>query len=429
MTEAPHRGLRDRQNGLQSEGMLQANPTMTDNTTDTALLTAIFDAAVDAIIVSDDQGHITRANKAAQQMFGYTETELMGPNVAMLMPQTMAVRHAKFISDHITTGEKRIIDIGREVEGLRKDGTVFPLHLSVGRATVGGETVFIAILHDLSQRKATEEALSRSQRLDAIGQMTGGIAHDFNNLLTVVIGNLELLQMRVKDDKVGALLNDALEAADLGADLTSRLLVFARNSMLSPEPCNLNEVCAASLSILERTLGANYQIETRFNEDIAKVFVDPTQLQTSIMNIVLNAKDAMGGRGRIRVAERRILQTGPRETLSGEPLVQALAPTAFGQPHPLRRAAEAPGGVERPRGGTLRRRRGSALGSRVAQVSARAVRPGTRRLGRALHPMERPPGRMTAGGRLRLRAAMPGRPPPCPATPRHRRSRCRRRQP
>ena len=272
---------------------------MPEQPPDSNLLSAIFDAAVDAIIVSDKRGQITQANNAAVALFGYDLDELTSRNVRVLMPETMAERHDSFISNHIETGEKKIIDIGREVEGLRKDGTVFPLHLSVGRAVVDRELLFIAILHDLSYRKSTEEALARSQRLDAIGQMTGGIAHDFNNLLTVVIGNLELLQMRKDDETANELVTDALEAAEMGADLTSQLMVFARKSILRPEPLDLNEACQKSLAILRRTLGANYDIQTRLEYGIAQVEIDPTQLQSAIVNMAINAKDAMPGGGKL----------------------------------------------------------------------------------------------------------------------------------
>jgi len=272
---------------------------MTERSPDSNLLSAIFDAAVDAIIVSDKTGMITQANTAAVGLFGYDLAELTTLNVRALMPGPMADQHDGFIASHIETGEKKIIDIGREVEGLHRDGTVFPLHLSVGRAVVDGELLFFAILHDLSYRKTTEEALARSQRLDAIGQMTGGIAHDFNNLLTVVIGNLELLEMRLGDTSDAALLTDALEAAELGADLTSQLMVFARKSILKPEPLNLNDLCQKSLAILRRTLGATYDIQTRFSQNLAMVEVDPTQLQSAIVNMAINAKDAMPEGGKL----------------------------------------------------------------------------------------------------------------------------------
>ena len=152
---------------------------MTDTARDSAILRAILGAAVDAMIVSDQRGTILRANAAAGAMFGIEVADMPGQSVNILMPQALAVLHDGFMTHHMKTGEKRIIGKGRDVEGQRRDGTVFPLHLSVGSAQVDGQWVFIAILHDLTHRKATEEALARSQRLDAIGQLTGGIAHDF----------------------------------------------------------------------------------------------------------------------------------------------------------------------------------------------------------------------------------------------------------
>ena len=146
------------------------------------LFDALMEAAVDAIIVSDAKGTMIRANKAASLLFGHEIDEMVGRAVNMLMPEALAVLHDGFINHHIETGEKRIIGLGRDVEGLRKDGSVFPLHLSVGNTSVAGERFFIGILHDLTERRAAQDALARSQRLDAIGQLTGGIAHDFNNL-------------------------------------------------------------------------------------------------------------------------------------------------------------------------------------------------------------------------------------------------------
>ena len=267
-----------------------------------AVLKAIMDAAVDAVVVSDRVGKILSVNPAAIKMFQHTANEMQGHNVRILMPDALAHLHDGFMSDHMTTGEKRIIGLGREVEGKRKDGTVFPLHLSVGRAGPDGNEIFIGIMHDLTQRKSTEAALSRSQRLDAIGQMTGGIAHDFNNILTIVTGNLELLEMRNKDDRQTALIRDALEAAELGADLTHRLLMFARRTTLHPVKSDLSAICLEALHLLERTLGATYRISTDFAADADPVMIDPTQLQSALMNLALNARDAMPNGGELIVS-------------------------------------------------------------------------------------------------------------------------------
>ncbi|CAN0603142.1 unnamed protein product, partial [Ectocarpus sp. 12 AP-2014] len=151
------------------------------------LLHGLLEAAVDAIIIADAKGQIVQANPSASLLFEYATEDMIGQSVNLLMPAAMANLHDGFMSHHIKTGETSIIGTGREVEGQRKDGSVFPLHLSVGHAEIDGKRMFIGILHDMTQRNATEAALARSQRLDAIGQMTGGIAHDFNNMLTVVI--------------------------------------------------------------------------------------------------------------------------------------------------------------------------------------------------------------------------------------------------
>lgn len=269
---------------------------------DSAILSAILDAAVDAIIVSDQAGTILRANAAAGEMFLQSTDDMAGQTVNTLMPAALAASHDGYMSHYLETGEKRIIGIGREVEGLRSDGSVFPLHLSVGKTEVDGQKLFVGILHDLTRRKAAEDALARSQRLDAIGQMTGGIAHDFNNLLTVVIGNLELMQMRGADARQQPLIADALDAAELGAELTARLLVFARKSNLKPVKADLRALCEETLAILKRTLGANYRIKTDFPEKEYIVLIDPVQLQSALMNLALNARDAMAGQGELLVS-------------------------------------------------------------------------------------------------------------------------------
>jgi len=270
------------------------------------VLGGVLDAAVDAIILADRHGIITRVNRATQTLFGHAARELLGKSVNVLMPDAFAQLHDGFMQHHLTTGEKNIIDIGRDVEGLRKDGTVFPLHLSVGRAMVDGDITFIGILHDLTARKATQEALARSQRLDAIGQMTGGISHDFNNLLTIIIGNLELLALRVDAPKAAQMLKDALEAAEMGAELTAQLMVFAKRADLRPAVLDLNDACTSSLSLLKRTVGEAVRITTAFDPGIALIQADATQLHTAIANLALNAADAMPGGGSLTLSTENI---------------------------------------------------------------------------------------------------------------------------
>lgn len=267
-----------------------------------ALLGAVLEAAVDAIVVSDERGEIVNVNPAACRMFQHERNTLIGRNVSVLMPDAMAALHDGFMKRHLETGEKRIIGIGRDVQGLRQDGSVFPLHLSVGKTRVDGKHMFVAILHDLTDRVATQNALFRSQRLDAVGQMTGGIAHDFNNLLTVIIGNLELMEGHGPVPAMAELIDDALDAAEMGAELTKRLMVFARKSDLRPVEADLRALCEDALAILMRTLGAGMRVTTQFAPTTRRVLVDPVQLQSALVNLALNARDAMNDAGELLIS-------------------------------------------------------------------------------------------------------------------------------
>jgi PAS domain S-box-containing protein len=219
------------------------------------LLGAILEAAVHGIVVSDAAGVIVRANTAAARLFGYQAADLLGQPVDHLMPESERPRHSGAMARYLRTGEARIIGTGRDVEGLRADGSRFPLHLSVGHARIDGRDFFVAILHDLSRQLEAERTLEQAHRLEALGELTGGVAHDFNNLLTVIIGNLELLEQSLTGDGRHGLVRDALDAAELGADLTAKLLALARRSVLAP--CLVDPVASveAALSLLRRTLG------------------------------------------------------------------------------------------------------------------------------------------------------------------------------
>ncbi|MEM7429943.1 MAG: PAS domain S-box protein, partial [Pseudomonadota bacterium] len=220
-----------------------------------SMLEALLASAVDGIITIRADGTIVSANPAAGALFKYGQEEFTGRNVKFLMPEPYQGEHDGYLASYLRSGDKKIIGIGREVQGLRSDGTVFPMHLSVSEYIVDGARFFTGIIHDLSERNQTERALQHALKMDAIGQLTGGIAHDFNNLLTVIIGNLELLEMRIESSAERDLISEAQEAAELGARLTSRLLAFARRSPLEPAAIELNDLTLGLTEILHRTLG------------------------------------------------------------------------------------------------------------------------------------------------------------------------------
>lgn len=264
-------------------------------------LQAMLESAVDAIITIDGNGIITTVNPAAARLFGYDQDEFLGRNVHFLMPEPYHSEHDGYIHNYRATGRRKIIGIGREVTGRRRDGTLFPMHLAVSEFEMDGRIHFTGIIHDLSAHKATEMALRQAQKMEAMGQLTGGIAHDFNNLLTVIIGNLEMLEGKLTTPLQRELTTEALEAADLGARLTARLLAFARRSHLEPESVNLNSFVLGLTDMLHRTLGATIYLSNALTPNLWSVRVDPSQVESAIVNLAVNARDAMPNGGRLLI--------------------------------------------------------------------------------------------------------------------------------
>ncbi len=264
-----------------------------------AKLHAILSSAVDCIIIIQHDGTIDTVNPAAARLFGYAPEEFLGQNVKFLMPDEHRVKHDGYLHNYMTTGHRKIIGIGRDVSGKRKDGSVFPMHLSVGEFEANGEKFFTGIIHNLTARTEAEQALRRAQRMDAIGQLTGGVAHDFNNLLTIIVGNLELFEMQMGEFEHSALVTEALEAADLGARLTDRLLAFARRSPLEPRVVDLNSLTVGLTDMLRRTLGATIELSTVLGGAPWHVKIDPAQFESALVNLAVNARDVMPDGGRL----------------------------------------------------------------------------------------------------------------------------------
>jgi PAS domain S-box-containing protein len=240
-----------------------------------AKLRGILESAVIAIITIDDRGLIESVNPATERLFGYGAAELVGQNVNVLMPDPYRAEHDGYIRSYLKTGTRKIIGIGREVSGRRKDGGTFPIHLAVSEFEVRGRRYFTGMIHDLSDRKHVEVALGESERrlaqaqkMEAVGQLTGGIAHDFNNLLLVITGNLELLETRVDGDDARALLKEAQNAAVLGSQLTEQLLTFARQRQLDPRAVCLNDLVIGVADMLRRTLGEQIGLSTSLAPDL-----------------------------------------------------------------------------------------------------------------------------------------------------------------
>ncbi|EJL53707.1 PAS domain S-box [Rhizobium sp. CF122] len=258
-----------------------------------AHLSSILDTVPDAMVVIDHRGNVLSFSKAAETLFGMSAEEICGRNVSNLMPNPYRDAHDGYIDHYLTTGEKRIIGYGRVVTGQRADGSQFPMELHVGETTANGERIFTGFLRDLTSRFKIEEDLRQSQKMEAVGQLTGGIAHDFNNLLTVISGNLEMIEDKLPPGQLRDILREAQDAAADGAKLTGQLLAFGRRQPLNPKPADLGQLLTGFSDLLRRTLGENIKLSTVISGSGLNVLVDSSQLQNAILNIALNARDAM----------------------------------------------------------------------------------------------------------------------------------------
>jgi signal transduction histidine kinase len=263
------------------------------------------------------------------------------------MPQPDRDAHDGYLSRYLTTGERRIIGYGRVVTGLKKDGTRFPMELAIGEAIANGNRIFTGFIRDLTSRHKIEEELRQAQKMEAVGHLSGGIAHDFNNLLTVINGNLEMIERRLDDVKLRALLREAQDAADDGAILTAQLLAFGRRQPLNPKLADVGQLVSNFSDLLRRTLGEAIELRTIVSGAMNRALVDASQLQNALLNLALNARDAMprGGRLTVEVSPAQIDADYARmfpEVRSGSYLLISVTDTGVGMPPEVRQRAFEP---------------------------------------------------------------------------------------
>ncbi|HEY1615651.1 MAG TPA: PAS domain S-box protein [Rhizomicrobium sp.] len=282
-----------------------------------------------AIFMLDPQGYVASWNEGAQRIKGYTPAEAIGLHVSQFYSPEEG--EARASAQH--TLEKAAQDGSIEVEGWRrrKDGSRFYANVAVTalRSEDGSLRGFAKVTRDVTERRrqqsAIEEsraALAQAQKMEAMGQLTGGLAHDFNNFLSVIIGAIDLVLRRggpVETEKTTQLLDTAKEAALQGASLVRRLLAFARRQSLEPKPVNVNELAANVSRMLRSTLGSDIRLETIPEPDIWLTLVDPNQLETALLNLCLNARDAMPNGGKLAIETHNVELNEPSGTLELAP--------------------------------------------------------------------------------------------------------------
>lgn len=277
-----------------------------------------------AIYMLDTEGYITSWNTGAERIKGYTRDEILGKHLATFFT----------LEDRASGEPQRYLKVAAETgrfesEGwrIRKDGTSFWAHAIIDRIDddSGRHVGFAKVTRDITVRRNADialaqarEALFQSQKLEAIGQLTGGVAHDFNNLLMAIIGSLEILETKVTEDPAALnLVANALAGARRGASLTKRLLAFARKQELRPAPIDVRVLVNGIAGLLQRSAGPAVVIDTIFPLTLPLVLVDGNQLELAILNLVMNAKDAMPDGGHIFIGAKseEVTQAGHRTAL------------------------------------------------------------------------------------------------------------------
>jgi PAS domain S-box-containing protein len=262
---------------------------------------SLMAASPDAVLAVDATGKIVLANDRVRETFGYEPGELIGRIASTISPVSEETRER--ITRAMAAPEGKGARIVQDLEGLRKDGTHFPMEASFGQhQSPDGIMVMIAV-RDVTARKSVESQLRQAQKMEAIGNLTGGLAHDFNNLLSVVIGNLDLLREELtKGSSLDELANEALMAALRGAELTRRLLAFARRQPLQPKVIDVGDLIDGVSKLLSRTLGTNIEIALKPGSGVWPVLADPVQLEACLVNLAANARDAMPKGGSLQIA-------------------------------------------------------------------------------------------------------------------------------
>jgi PAS domain S-box-containing protein len=293
--------VRDISERTKAETLVKATEARRKNQIDSAL-----NRLMDGLITFDHSGIIQSYNKACARLFGYTSDEVLGKNLTMLMPESHHTQHGRDFASYLQTRAAQIIGVGHDVMGQRKDGSTFLMELAAGDSPQNDNQVSVAIIRDLTERREADKQrnqLQQAQKMEAVGQLTGGMAHDFNNLLGVIIGNLDILrETRTHDPMADELVCDALDAALRGADLTRRLLAFARQQPLRPERSDINEMIVDIVKLMTRTLGENITIELTLASDVWPVQIDRAQFDAAIANLATNARDAMPHGGTLLIA-------------------------------------------------------------------------------------------------------------------------------
>ena len=272
-----------------------------------ALFRTVFETAADGIVVIDVRGRVLLFNESAGQLFGYAPDEILGRSIWMLMPEPDRARHDAYMQRYLKTGAPSIIGVGREVMALRKDGTTFPINLSIGESWLGGTRIFLGLIHDLTARRAREaevrelqNELQHALRLTAMGQLTSALAHELNQPLTAVMNYLNAARRSLPgpDDpaaaRTHALMEKAVAQTIRAGQIIRRLREFIEKRAPNHTLGNLNASVKEAIALgLVGTADRGIDVKTQLARDLPPLMFDKIQIQQVVVNLLRNAIEAL----------------------------------------------------------------------------------------------------------------------------------------